>query len=380
MPLLRAAAASARAWLFEHALPLWWERGYDREARCFHERLTLDGAPVMAEPRRVRVQARQTIVYARAARLGWQGPWRDAVEAGAAVLIQRCLRPNGGTHHLLAPGGGVLDDRRDLYDSAFVILALAEAAQALENSELATAAANLADWAWDYWAHPEGGLDEGEVCPAPPRRQNPHMHLFEAMLALHEATGEEAHLEQASALAALFQRRLFDPQYGALPEYFDDSWRPMSDLFGRITEPGHQFEWSWLLLRWGAAAGGGLHEEAERLRLHGETHGVGESGAVCDEVLIDGRPHKTTSRLWPNTERLKANLARYRRTGDPAAQQAALQANGVLNAFCATPTPGLWYDLRTPSGEFVSEPARASSFYHIIFALDELIQTADALN
>jgi mannose/cellobiose epimerase-like protein (N-acyl-D-glucosamine 2-epimerase family) len=272
VPLLRAAAATARVWLFEHALPLWWDRGYDREARCFHERLALDGAPVTAEPRRVRVQARQTVVYARAGRLGWHGPWREAVEAGAEVLVRRCLRPDGGTHHLLAPDGAVLDDRRDLYDSAFAILALAEAAQALENSQLAAAAAGLADWVWSYWAHPEGGLDEGEVCPAPPRRQNPHMHLFEALLALYEATGEEDHLEQASALAALFQRKFFDPQHGTLPEYFDESWRPMSDLFGRLVEPGHQFEWSWLLLRWGALVGEGrCDDEAERLRLHGET-------------------------------------------------------------------------------------------------------------
>ncbi len=59
---LRSCAERARTWLFEHALPIWWERGYDRRARCFYERLDLDGSPIVDEPRRVRVQARQTIV------------------------------------------------------------------------------------------------------------------------------------------------------------------------------------------------------------------------------------------------------------------------------------------------------------------------------
>ncbi|MBC7768795.1 MAG: HAD-IIIA family hydrolase, partial [Phycisphaerales bacterium] len=43
---LRHRAAAARAWLFDDALPLWWARGYDRGATCFHERIAMSGAPV----------------------------------------------------------------------------------------------------------------------------------------------------------------------------------------------------------------------------------------------------------------------------------------------------------------------------------------------
>lgn len=376
---LQHAAQSARAWLFDHALPIWWERGYDRAARCFHERLELDGGPTAPEPRRVRVQARQTFVYAHAARLGWSGPWRDAVESGVEVLLTRALRADGGTRHLLAPDGAILDDRRDLYDSAFVLLALSEAARALnKDADLIAAADRLEGWIQWYWEHPEGGFEEGEVCPAPPRRQNPHMHLFEALLSLHETTGEALHFEPAVLLGHLFRDRLFDQQHGALPEYFDDAWRPLSDQLGRIVEPGHHFEWSWLLRRWRALGGADLTAEAERLRAHAEAHGVDASGAVYDQILIDGRPLRKTSRLWPHTERLKANLVRFEATGDGEAARAALQAYEMLRAFCDTSTQGLWYDLRTPEGEFVREPARASSFYHVILALSELIRVAGA--
>ncbi len=373
---LRSAAESARAWLFEHALPLWWERGYDRGAHAFHERLELDGGATAPEPRRVRVQARQAFVYALAGRMGWPGPWREAVEAGVEVLLTRALRPDGGTRHLLGPNGAPLDERRDLYDAAFVLLALSEAARVLdERAGLIDAATRLEGWVHWYWDHPEGGFDEGEVCPSPPRRQNPHMHLLEALLSFHETTGEAIHLERAGDLAHLFRDKLFDEQHGALPEFYDEAWRPMSDRLGRIVEPGHHFEWCWLLHRWRALGGEDFTGQAERLRQHAEAHGVTD-GAACDQILIDGRPLKTTARLWPQTERLKANLARFEASGDPEAMRAALQAHDMIRSFCNTPKPGFWYDLRTPDGAFVREPARASSFYHIALALSELVRVA----
>ncbi len=375
---LKHAAGAARVWLFEHALPIWWERGYDRVARCFHERLNLDGGPAAPEPRRVRVQARQTFVYALAGRLGWSGPWREAVEAGANILLRRALRPDGGTRHLLAPDGAPLDDRRDLYDAAFVLLGLSEAARALDKRpDLIDAATRLEGWVHWYWAHPEGGFEEGEVCPSPPRRQNPHMHFLEALLSFHETTGDALHLARASDLAQLFGDKLFDAAHGALPEFYDETWRPMSDRLGRVVEPGHHFEWCWLLHRWRALGGEDFTAEAERLRSHAETHGV-ENGAACDEILIDGGASKKTARLWPQTERLKANLIRFETTGDAEAAAAALEAYEMIRAFCDTSTPGLWYDLRTPDGAFIREPARASSFYHIALALSELIRVGEA--
>src|SRR5690606_32277974 len=92
---LKSRAAEAKTWLFEAALPLWWDIGFDHAAQCFHEKLDSQGRPVPS-PRRVRVQARQTFVYAAAGKLGWSGPWREATSAGAAVLLERGLRTDGG--------------------------------------------------------------------------------------------------------------------------------------------------------------------------------------------------------------------------------------------------------------------------------------------
>ncbi|HYD87727.1 MAG TPA: HAD-IIIA family hydrolase [Vitreimonas sp.] len=375
---LQERAAQAKDWLFRHALPLWWSKGYDQHARCFHERIGLDGAPVANLARRIRVQARQTVVYARAGDLGWNGPWRAAVAAGADVLLSRGLRADGGTRHLLSPAGEPHDDRRDLYDLAFVLFALAEAGRVLQRDDCIAAAENLLAWAEANWAHPNGGFREGDVTPTPPRRQNPHMHMFEALLALHEATGKTEHLDRAGAIAQLFRDTFFDHGHGALPEYFDEAWRPEPDP---VIEPGHHFEWSWLLHRFSALGGANPGDIPERLRVHAELYGVDPaSGVTYDEVHIDGRARTPTSRFWPHTERIKANVARFERTRDPAAAAAAAQAFDVLMSYCDVPTKGLWRDRRRPDGSFVDEPAPASSFYHAMFAMFELIRVAETLD
>ena len=375
--MLADRATRASSWLFDHALPLWWENGFDRDSLCFHEALDLGGAPVAA-PRRVLVQARQTYVYAAAGKLGWTGPWREAVEAGAKVLVDKAIRQDGGTAHLLDAKGAPLDARRDLYDTAFVIFALAEASAALNRPELAAKAEELFRWVRSTWSHPGGGFQEGEFVRTPPRRQNPHMHLLEALLALHEATGKHQHLQSALDIARLFETRFVDPAHTALLEYFDADWRPAPGDEGRITEPGHQFEWAWLIDRVFKLSGHDARALARRIQIHGEVYGVSPAtGVIANEVWAEGGVKDASSRLWPHTERIKANVVHYERTGDPQSAANATQAYDAMMAYCDVPTTGLWRDHRLADGTFAEGPAPASTFYHVMLALTELIRVAE---
>jgi mannose-6-phosphate isomerase len=373
-----ARAAHAREWLFNHALPLWWHIGFDPKAACFHERIAHDGSPVMLS-RRIRVQARQTFVYAMAGRLGWSGPWREAVEAGTRVLLECGLRKDGGTIYSLDERGNRLDERRDLYDTAFVTFALAHAGAILKRQDCLEAASSLVNWTYANWSHPNGGFLEGDVVTVPPRRQNPHMHMLEALLALHEATGDALALKRAGAIVELFTTRFMSERWGALLEYFDEAWAPVAGDEGRISEPGHQFEWSWLLDRYRRLSGVDVSEAAHRIYVHGEAYGVPSDGYTVDEVWAEGVVRTPTSRLWPHTERIKANIIRVETLRDPRAAGHVVEAFDALMTYCDLPIPGLWRDRRLPDGSFLEEAAPASSFYHIILALSELIRVADML-
>lgn len=364
---IHAHAQHARAWLFDDALPLWWRQGFDRDVGAWHEKLDLNGAPQTGLNRRVRVQARQTAVYAVAGHLGWSGPWRDAVEAGVAVLTGAARAAGGGPVHMLTADGAVADARIDLYDRAFFFFALAHSAQALQRDALIGECATLMD---ALIALPHGGFDEGDVSPSPPRRQNPHMHLFEAMLALSAATGDLRWRAEADKLGAHFRDRLFQPQAGMLPEYFDDDWRPR-DI---VVEPGHHYEWAWLLGEWARAGGDALWPAQSQLIAFAEDHGIAPHGACFDELSGDGAVRADTARLWPNTERIKAGLALWERTRTDEALAIAARGCDALFAYLDVPVHGLWRDRRRADGSFVEEPAPASSFYHVVMAFAELLR------
>jgi mannose/cellobiose epimerase-like protein (N-acyl-D-glucosamine 2-epimerase family) len=59
----------------------------------------------------------------------------------------------------------------------------------------------------------------------------------------------------ADEIAELALSKFIDPKSGGLREYYDGDWNAAPGVDGRIVEPGHQFEWAWLLLRWGQLAG-----------------------------------------------------------------------------------------------------------------------------
>ncbi|MBN9000495.1 MAG: AGE family epimerase/isomerase, partial [Rhizobiales bacterium] len=158
------------------------------------------------------------------------------------------------------------------------------------------------------YAHPLAGFEEAAPRTLP-LKANPHMHLFETFLAWDAVTGatEPSWRAHADRLAELALSRLILPDTGALPEFFDGDWRPLPDARGLQIEPGHQFEWSWLLLEWlGARRDAKAFAAAVRLAEIGETHGICPDRGVAFGA-IDGhlRQRDAEAKLWPQTERLK---------------------------------------------------------------------------
>jgi len=108
---------------------------------------------------------------------------------------------------------------------------------------------------------------------------------------------------------------------------------------------------------------------------HGFDHA---RGVAINEVMIDGSIRNPAARLWPQTERLKAALARYRRTGEDEERAEAAAACAGLVQYLETPARGAWRDKLLADGSWIEEPAPGSSMYHITCALAELIDTAES--
>ena len=358
------AAAWHRDWL-RAALPLWWSKGADRAGGGFIEALTVEGDPSPA-PRRARVQARQAWTYANVAASGWPGPWNEAARHGIDYLFARYRRGPGRFATVVTADGAPLDDTLVLYDYAFVLLAMA-VVQQLEPGvpDLPAESARMRE-ALQAVRHGAGGFREAG---AHPFQANAHMHLLEAALAW-EAAGRAEWSGFADEIVALALGRFIDAETGLLREFFDADWRPVAGDDGRLVEPGHQFEWAWLLERWGRLRGReDAQAAARRLYRHGlagvdASRGVAVNALWDDLTLRDG-----SARLWPQTEWLKAALI----MGDEPQALAAAQG---LTLYFNTPVRGTWRDKLRPDGGFVAEPAPASSFYHIACAQLELFRAA----
>lgn len=373
---LEAIAAHAREWLFEAAGHL-WRAELDGETPLFPERLSVRGERD-ACPHRLFVQARHVFSYCELGRLGWGGPWREMVYANVDFLVERGRRPDGFYIHRFGHKGEAFDARADLYDQAFMLLALAHAGRALGRPDLFVVAGKLGDALEAAWRLPHGGYFEGEIAVCPPYRQNPHMHLLESFIALHEASGAVRWRRDAEHVARLCARSFIHPESGALLEYFDADLRPVEGEDGRIVEPGHCFEWAWLfemLAEWDAPEAAAA---SDRMVRFGRRHGLDPvRGVAINEVLTDGSVRNAAARLWPQAERLKAALARLRRTGAEEEKDEAAAAYAGLVRYFETPKRGAWRDKLRADGTWVEEPAPGSSLYHITCALAELIDMAE---
>ncbi|MDF0700403.1 AGE family epimerase/isomerase [Rhizobium sp. MC63] len=373
-------------WLHSNALPLWFEVGYDRHAGGFFERVQLDGSPCEADNRRARVQPRQIYCFAAAGARNASIDWREVVQHGFLWFERVYRRDDMFFGSVASPTGIMVDESFDLYNQAFALFAFANLAVSVQDCKEimeGKARALLHSLKAEY-AHPEGGFHEGRPTKLP-LCSNPHMHLFEACLAWERVALDPAPWTAlADEIAELAMTRFIDGGSGALREFFDHDWTPFPGEKGRIVEPGHQFEWAWLLTRWGMARSNQpAIAAAEHLFELGVKHGVCTEREVAFMGLFDDFSiSDPVARLWPQTEWLKAAaLLAQVNHGEQRTNylRQATRASAALRKFLATEIPGLWYDKLSADGTFVHEPAPASSFYHILCSIYEVRDTLKQL-
>lgn len=362
-------------WLRLHALPLWAAQG-QRETGAFEEVLSLEGRP-LPSARRARVQARQIYVYAQAGALGWTGPWRRAARSGLQHLLAANMRPDGLVRALLAGDDRPLDETAMLYDQAFFIYALAAAhgAALVDDADMIAVRARAALSVFETGG--PGLREAGDQ----PFQSNAHMHLLEACLAWEELGTSDGWSQWTDRIASLALDHLIDPKTGMIREFYDADWRPAVGDCGRLVEPGHQFEWSWLLARYARLRDDPRALEAARRLYKCGMAGVTDRGRVAvDSLHEDGSIRSTRARLWPQTEWLKAALILAESSHDGERSRLLSDAHQALGALQGYLTEsGLWKDKRLASGAFIDEPAPASSFYHIMGAFAQLCSTLNRL-
>jgi len=379
---LQRALAPVLAWTKETALPFWGSVGVDGARGGFHERLDLLGRPALTVPKRLMVQGRQLFVYSGAAILGWYPDGKRLVDRCVEYILRAFYQVDGkpGWIHALGPDGTIANPMRDAYGHAFILLGLAWYHRLTGDSQILPIVDSTLAFLDEKLASNQGGYLDAVPAPDAIRRQNPHMHLFEAFLALYETTGRANYLARAAAIFELFSSRFFQPSTGTLCEYLTADLQPLPGKAGRIVEPGHHFEWVWLLRQFQRLSGCNVEAYTSALYEFANRYGWDDDGFVVDELDVTGSVVTRSRRAWPHAEGLKANLVEGE-ANRPGCDERGTQCLARLQeAFLARPIPGGWLDRISAEGTPMSEFIPTSTFYHVFGAVTEAVRVTSMRN
>lgn len=364
-------------WLENQAIPFWSSQGID-EYGASYERFTQDGQPDLTANRRVRVQTRQMFVFAAAQKAGWLNNGIELV-SGLEHYLNQFARNNTNHHyvHLLDANHQIVNSHQDLYDVAFLLLAYGWRYHVFNDLNALNSANELLSQIDNRLKAYPGGWGEGDY-NSDFRRQNPHMHLFEAFLTLYKFTQSGKWLAKAGEMYCLFETRFLDHKTGVLLEYFTDDWQPAPCDKGKVVEPGHMMEWVWLLRQYQKYTQTPVDKICDTLYHNAIKLGLDKSGELLvDEINIENNVTSGQKRCWPMTEWLKASLEQARVKGSLEYNyfaDAEKAATGLMKHFIRDAEQGRYIDQLDANNQVINHTAPASTLYHLVMAGLEVIE------
>jgi mannose-6-phosphate isomerase len=354
-PELTALFASVQQHFLQVIVPLWQGPGWNADLALPYEALDAEHQPLPPQRYRAMACARQLYLFST---LIGQVPGAEERAAALFRSLQRHFHDaeHGGWFYSIDPQGAPLDQRKDLYTHAFILFACAHywdkvrdpLVESVLNASLEVLAQRFASGDGLY----EAMLDRDWSSLGSGPLQNPLMHLAEAFLATLSMREDAAAQEALVELCTAMHKRFIDPQYSVLME------KPLGSV-DNWYEPGHQFEWYFLLESSPLLRGSALHASLERAFSFTEKLGVDQqTGAVRamlalgPDSILDG-----TQRIWAQAEYLRALTLRADNEAAVLRQLQALQQRS-LHA-------GGWYECRDAQGEVSRKDMPSTTPYHL---------------
>ena len=364
-PELIARFAAVQQHFRQVIVPLWQGPGWNAELALPYEALSAAHQPLAPQRYRAMACARQLYVFAS---LIGDSAFADAAERAAALFrsLQQHFHDaeHGGWFYSIDPQGAPLDQRKDLYTHAFIIFSCAfflvmfrePLVESVRNAALKVVAERFSDGSGLY----EASLNRDWSTLGSGPLQNPLMHLAEGFLATLSVREDVPTRTALLALAEGMQKRFIAPGHGVMLEKpcgATDNW----------FEPGHQFEWYFLLQSSPLLRTTALHDSLDRAFGYAEQVGVdAQTGAVCGMLGSDGQVRDGTQRIWAQAEYVRALTLRHGCIERLQRQLQALQQHFLHDAG--------WYECLDPQGRVSRADMPSTTPYHLATCYSGLAQ------
>ncbi len=289
-----------------------------------------DGTCFDPDSRQLVGSARYVLNYATAYRLYGEPKHLDWAQWGLNFLTRVHKQPNGHYAWLLEKSV-VTDTRVMAYGHAFVLLAAAACHQIGISTALQTLNETFDFMEAHFWDETSGAYsderDDTLETLSPYRGQNANMHMCEALLAAWQATVDIRFLDRAEQLANRFAFDLAAQSDGQIWEHYDTDWNVDMEFNIDLPndrykpwgfQPGHQLEWSKLLLILnGERPNDKWITKAQSLYSKAMATGWDdEFGGIVYGVAPDGRYCASEKYFWVQSEAFATAWRLYKATGE----------------------------------------------------------------
>ena len=371
-------------------VPKWLESFSDHENGGFHERLNHQFKPLEMPRRRLLTQCRQLSIYAH--NYVCAPAFMRAVSPEYLISQFNYIHDNyfmpetGGWRFAIAMNGqGEEEVVYDLYAHAFVLFMCVWVHKATGSDQAHQTAKDVVAFIQAHFKDDVCGykeqLDQNLKSIEQTRRQNPHMHLFESCLFAHENWPNDPEFsDMAHELKSLFTDYLWDVDAGAIAEFYSHDMQLHAEE-GDFYEPGHHFEWVWLLNCYQNNFGEDHQIEGLKLKLleFGNKFGRDtEFGGIYNAVNRQGEVVDEDKRIWPLTEALKANTIMLSDKRDRDTIKDLLRDVTHMLSSGYLHERGFWTEILNRDLSSKTDYMPGTTPYHLYFGIMEALQILKA--
>lgn len=370
--MLNSSLSTCQSFVFEQLLQNWARYGINKEQGFSYESMNRDWTVNTIGRIRLLTQCRQLYTFSHACQLEQKPEWREKLPPLFNFITSHFFQEERWIFSL-NDDLSIQQEQSDAYALAFVLLSFSHYYQVtqddkalhymkethrflLKNMQAATGGF--------YEAYP---IDMNQV-----RRQNPHMHLLEGYIAAFNTTQDKEYKEIIESLLTLVVERFYDKKTKTLREFFSSNWK-LHLTTGNQVEPGHHFEWVWLLYEANKIVPNTDHTDlAQDLWSTATRYGLAANGGVYNQ--INGDTYQTIDkekRIWPITEYLKAITVIP--IGKEEKNHRIEEALDFLQTHYLLENGG-WNEYLNEDNTPKNYPLPGTSSYHIFLGLAEVIR------
>ncbi|MCZ2723265.1 AGE family epimerase/isomerase [Marinomonas sp. 15G1-11] len=368
---------NCQSFVFESLLQKWNNHGFHPTLGYSYESLTTSWEVNPVGRIRLLTQCRQLYTFSHASLVDNNPDWKARLEPLFNFIIQHYYK-NDRWLFSLDDSLNILDEKSDCYALAFVMLSFSYYYQSTGDKRALDFIDSTHIFLEEKMRSKQGGYFESyPIDSTVIRRQNPHMHLLEGYIAAYNATQKEAYKTALIDILTLAKQRFFDPKTNSLREFFDLNWA-FDTTAGHIIEPGHHFEWVWLLHQsHKIKADPEYLSIANALWKKATQYGLDPNGGIYNQIHAEtNQALDKEKRIWPITEYLKA-LCVHMNNGRSKEEHLKKAISFIFTHYFHR--DGHWNEFLYANNQAKEHPLPGTSSYHIFLGLWEVIQWSQSV-